>query len=144
MITVWALHVHELYCVIPDSDMMHVSMWNITCVKMPVMSKLTHILPFCLLPLPQCCFYPPPYAVCPSPPYSQGIMFEKLSEEDLQNRIDIMCNRKPRSSRQSKAAERKRITQELARRAAFVKEQKKLEQQGKIFKGIWSKIASRM
>ena len=57
-------------------------------------------------------------------------MFEKLSEEEIQNRIDIMCNRKPRNARQTKAAERKRITQDLARRANMVKQQKKLEQQG--------------
>ncbi|XP_072019979.1 LOW QUALITY PROTEIN: bromodomain adjacent to zinc finger domain protein 2B-like [Amphiura filiformis] len=62
-------------------------------------------------------------------PGENGIVFEKLSEEELQNRIDILCNRKPRNVRQVKAAERKRITQELARRSAMVKHQKKLEQQ---------------
>ncbi|XP_038049473.1 bromodomain adjacent to zinc finger domain protein 2B-like isoform X4 [Patiria miniata] len=50
-----------------------------------------------------------------------GIIFEKLTEGELQQRINILMGRKPRPGRPVKNIERKRIAQELARRAAEVK-----------------------
>ena len=63
-------------------------------------------------------------------PHLQGIIFEKLTESELQQRINILMGRKPRPGRPVKNAERKRIAQELARRAAEVKHRKKIEHQG--------------
>ncbi|XP_022106511.1 bromodomain adjacent to zinc finger domain protein 2B-like isoform X3 [Acanthaster planci] len=65
-----------------------------------------------------------------------GIIFEKLTESELQQRINILMGRKPRPGRPVKNAERKRIAQELARRAAEVKHRKKIEHQAEMVRRI--------
>lgn len=73
--------------------------------------------------------------------FIQGIIFEKLSEDELYDRMHY-GHRRSKAARMQRQAEKRRIAQELARRANEAKERRRLEQQGRSHnvKALWSSV----
>lgn len=65
--------------------------------------------------------------------FLQGVVFEKISEDEMEERLTGRRSK----GRWNRMAEKKRLAQELARRATESKYRKRMEQQGEYLSLLW-------